>query len=708
MTTSSPTPSVAPVAASRWIQRSFWLLLVAMLLSVWAVIFRVDLNPKVESDFFFSSEDPAFRASLQIAERFPSKPQLIINAQGPDITSDEYVERIAQLTEALLADPDIDSVQSLTRGPANPASVLQSPVWSRLLLSDNPRATQLVALVNGAGGAELITRVEELLADRSRPSFVLEVSGVPYVVELIRRHLLRDLRTFSLAALLVFGLVISILYRSLAPVAGTLLSCVGACLLTLTVLHLIGTPIGLLTANIATIVFVLTLSHTVFLTANWQRLRSELDPPQALAEAIRITFTASFWCMVAALSGFGSLLLANAKPLRELGVSGVIGTAVAITVAYGFYPAFLKSARKAPSHHVAQATPIALTRALGPAIVVLAATIAAFGLAKINTDPSVFAYFARDGEIRAGLERLDRGGGSSPLLLVVKDPAGGRLDSRPTSAALSRLQQQLEKDPAVGVSLSLPLLLDEARRIPLAALLSTEQLVNILDSPRYDHIARSFVDDERRQGLFFLRMRETDRTEPRQAIIDRLMVRVTDAGLATELVGGLYDLQGKLGELVATSLVRELAGLLAFFVLVAAAVSRSPRTTAAMVICLAAVPVLLLGAMGHLGQPVDVISAPGANVAIALGIDAMIHLIMAVRRQRHTGVGLRDAWERACLQMRQPIVGAMLILAAGFGIFLLSSFPPTQRFGMLVAAGTLISAVMALVVLPFLVLVGRK
>ena len=111
--------------------------------------------------------------------------------------------------------------------------------------------------------------------------------------------------------------------------------------------------------------------------------------------------------------------------------------------------------------------------------------------------------------------------------------------------------------------------------------------------------------------------------------------------------------------------------------------------------------------MGHLRAPVDVISAPGANVAIALGIDAMIHLVMAVRRQRAAGDHETAAWANACAQMRIPIVGAMLILAAGFGIFVLSSFPPTQRFGLLVATGTMISAVMALLVLPFLATAGN-
>ncbi|MEM7349838.1 MAG: MMPL family transporter [Acidobacteriota bacterium] len=688
---------------------AFWVLLAAMAFSAWVVLFRVDLAPKVESDFFFSTEDPAFQASKEIAERFPSQEQLIVSAQGEDITSPDYIDQIRGLTEALTADPGINKVQSLTEGPTNPAAAAGSPIWSRLLLGDNPHATQLVASVADDADGDLIARIEAILADHDRPSFDLEISGVPYVVELIRRYLRRDLRIFSAAALLVFGLVISLLYRSVPPVSGTLLSCVGACLLTLTVLHLLAVPIGILTANIATIVFVLTLSHTVFLTANWQRLRAGRSPQDARSQAVRITFTASFWCMVAALSGFGSLLLANAKPLRELGVSGMVGTAVAITVAYGFYPFFLrsKSDPDATSSAAASASQ-RLPGARGPLVIAALCLVAAFGLAAIDTDPSIFAYFAEGSEIRNGLELFDRDGGSSPLYLVVTDPEGRRLDSRGTQDALSNLQKSLEAEPAVGVTLSLSVLLDEARKVPLAGFLPTEQLVNFLDSERYDHIARSFISEDRRQALYFLRMRETERKMSRRETLERLESLATEAGLETELIGGLYDLQGKLGELVAVSLVRELGGLLLFFIFVAAAVARTPRATLAMVLCLAAVPILLLGTMGHLGLPVDVISAPGANVAISLGIDAMIHLMMAVRRQRKGGHDERAAWTAACAQMQRPIVGAMLILATGFGIFVLSSFPPTQRFGILVAAGTLISAVMALVVLPWLATRGSR
>ena len=48
----------------------------------------------------------------------------------------------------------------------------------------------------------------------------LEVSGVPFVVEVIRRQLARDLRVFTGAALAVFGLLVALLYRDLRLAAG--------------------------------------------------------------------------------------------------------------------------------------------------------------------------------------------------------------------------------------------------------------------------------------------------------------------------------------------------------------------------------------------------------------------------------------------------------------------------------------------------------
>ena len=59
-------------------------------------------------------------------------------------------------------------------------------------------------------------------------------------------------------------------------------------------------------------------------------------------------------------------------------------------------------------------------------------------------------------------------------------------------------------------------------------------------------------------------------------------------------------------------------------------------------------------------------------------------------------------------QIGRPILGATGIICAGFGIFVLSSFPPTQRFGLAVILGTTAAATMSLVVLPRLAALGAR
>ncbi|MEE8523554.1 MAG: hypothetical protein V3T72_06450, partial [Thermoanaerobaculia bacterium] len=190
-----------------------------ILLSLLMVIWRVDLSPKVESDFFFSTDDPQLQASERIGELFPSRPQILITASGEDVLGADYLERLGALGDELEALDGIHSVQSLVHGPPSPAAVPKSPLWSRLLLGSSPRVSLMIATVAEGTGSELVGRVEEIVGRRHSPGFALRVSGVPYVVELIRRHLERDLRVFSTAALLIFGLLIASIYRSLRIVA---------------------------------------------------------------------------------------------------------------------------------------------------------------------------------------------------------------------------------------------------------------------------------------------------------------------------------------------------------------------------------------------------------------------------------------------------------------------------------------------------------
>lgn len=713
-------------ASPAWLRYGRVFAALGVLLAFALVLFVVDLSPQVESDFFFSNEDPQLRGSQQIAELFPSRDQLLIAASSPDIAGQAYLAQVARLTEALVAMPGIEAVQSLTRGPAAPQVVATSPVWSRLLLGRDPHTSLLVAtLADEAPRPALMASVESLLRQSESADFQLDASGVPWVVEMIRRALEHDLRTFSLIALLAFGALIAVVYRSLVIFAGSLLACLGSCATTLALLWAFSAPIGLLTANIVTIVFVLCLSHVVFLTANTRFELAALAPETmaheaategereaAVGRAVALTWQASIWCMATTLLGFASLLFSSAKPLRELGFAGSIGTLVAILVPYALYPPFLGYlARRGKSFGrlAGPQRPLKGRPAWVFTVVALALGLAALPLLpRLDTDPNLLSYFSPSGELYRGLERIDRHGGSSPLLLVVADPAGERLDGGQGPARLQALASALEEDGEVGSLLGLPILLAEARLNPLAVYLAPSQIVDLLMGPNFAHVARGFLTEDRQHALLLLRMREGERGAPRRQVIERLTAQVEKSGLVLEQKGGLYDLQASLGELVGRSLVEGLGGLLLLFLPIAWIVARNGRGMVAMILCLMLVPLLLLGFFSALGWPLDIISSPAANVAIGMGIDSMIHLTMAVRRRRAVGDDSAAAWAYARTRLWPAILGGAGILAAGFGLFVFSSFPPTQRFGLAVAFGTATAAAIALLVLPVVAGAGKE
>ena len=694
-----------------------WWLLALSLLAVMVVLVKVDLSPKVESDFFFSTDDPQLATSAEIDKLFPASSQLFLRVAG-EVHAADYQASIGTLTQRLQGVPGVEGVYSLTSGPKTAAGAFTSPFWSRLLVAQpaaggEPAATNLVVSLQGEAAAKTVRAVEEAvaMAGASQPEGKVEISGVPYVVELVRRYLLRDLKTFSAVAILLFGLMVGLLFRSPWIVAGTLATCLVACAATLAILALFAVPIGVLTANLVTIVFVLTLSHIVFLTSNWRRIAGEGTDDEgtggdAVREAMRRTFEASFWSMATTLLGFLSLLFAAAKPMRELGISGAVGALVAILVAYGLYPFFLRglspvalSATAPPAG--SGASVVAGHRRLALAVVLLC-LLAGLGIGRLNTDPGLLSFFKPGSELRQGLEAIDRDGGSSPLSIVVADPAGERIDNPEVVAKLDALQAAFEADPATGVVLSASPLLAEARASsPFAALLPAQGLLDLLSGPAFQGAALAFVTPERTQANFILRMREGDRPERREEVLGRLREAVESAGLEVRLMGGLYELQGKLSGLVARSLATGLGGLLVLFVLIAARVSRRLRTTLVMVAGLVLIPLALLGAMGWLRLPLDIISSPAANIAIALGVDSMIHLATAARRHRLAGLSLAAAWAQGRREMARPVLGATLVVASGFGIFALSSFPPTQRFGIAVVLGTVAAAAVTLSVLPW-------
>ncbi|NNK62498.1 MAG: MMPL family transporter, partial [Gemmatimonadetes bacterium] len=640
-------PTAAP--SPRRSRTGAWLSLGLVVASALAVARWVDLTPRVESDFFFAADDPQLVEDQAVRARYRTGQQAILrvvdpgaSAADPAVDRRETVDRIEALADAFAAVDGVERVYSAaTHDP-------DDPLYGRILAPPDPAASNIVLQLDETDPEVLVPRLEAVvtaLGDGLSPV----LSGAPVIIEQIRRSLFRDLLVFTGAAVLIVTLLVGFLYRDAAVLVGMLAASALAVNATLLAVRWMGVAIGLLTANLATIVFVLTLSHMVFITANARRaLADGAAPDEAARQGLREALEGSFWAMATTGLGFLSLLVATARPLRELGTAGAVGALLAFASAYTVYPRILgawgrhgNGSRLTPVGHGSDAGAVpaptdpgrpaasssaAALPASAAVVGVVVVGFLALGVPRVGTDPGLLDYFAADSEVHEALARIDADGGTSPLYLAVRDPDDGPLDTEEAYDRMSALQTRLESDPGVGVVLGPSVLIDQARTMPLARLLPLSVLLDIASSPRLDEVALGFVTADRDEGLYLLRMREAGRALERDSVLAQLRDAVEVEGLAPAGVAGLYDLQARLGALIRESLAVGLSGLWLLFLGVAAVVARATGTVLRMAVCLAVVPIVVLGVFGWLGISVDIITSPAASVALAVGVDAMLHL----------------------------------------------------------------------------------
>src|SRR5882724_4579150 len=210
---------------------SQWLMLAITGVLLLSVAILVDLNPVVDQNFFFSTNDPGIQQTKKIEQRFPSQPEVILAVSSRDISSSRYLERIQKLTQRAHTIGGVSAIKSLVEGPKSLEDALKSPFWSRLLISHDRKSSNVIIFVEGKETEKLIKRIERIMHELDEKDFRVHIAGPPYVVEMIRRSLAHDFRYFTLAAFVLFGLTMAALFRSLRVFLGMLSTCSTAVLL---------------------------------------------------------------------------------------------------------------------------------------------------------------------------------------------------------------------------------------------------------------------------------------------------------------------------------------------------------------------------------------------------------------------------------------------------------------------------------------------
>jgi len=129
-----------------------------------------------------------------------------------------------------------------------------------------------------------------------------------------------------------------------------------------------------------------------------------------------------------------------------------------------------------------------------------------------------------------------------------------------------------------------------------------------------------------------------------------------------------------------------------------AAIGIIPTMTAAMVI---------LGTMGWLGIPLDIMTITIAAITIGIGVDNTIHYVHRVREEFALDGDYWAAVERSHGSVGRAIYYTSITVTLGFSILALSNFIPTIYFGLLTGMAMLIALIANLTLLPLLIVQFR-
>ena len=116
---------------------------------------------------------------------------------------------------------------------------------------------------------------------------------------------------------------------------------------------------------------------------------------------------------------------------------------------------------------------------------------------------------------------------------------------------------------------------------------------------------------------------------------------------------------------------------------------------------------IVLGLMGLVGIPLDVMTITIAAIAIGIAVDNGIHYIYRFREEFRESGDYTETLHTCHVSTGRAIFYTSTTIIFGFSILVLSNFLPTIYFGVLTGLAMLIALLAALTLLPKLILVWR-
>ena len=700
-------------------------------------------------------------SELPLAEMIDNVPTLlsegtdIIKAEKEILTSPIYKNLIISddgRTTALQINikPNAELIAlTVTKSKLSEKLFSQTITYEENLLLNNVKNkyTQL-KLIHNENIHNLLADVRSIQNSFQESSGVeLRIGGIPMIADDMISYVKNDLINFGLGVFIFIIFTLIIIFRKLKWVILPILSCIYAVSIMIGLLGMIDWEVTVISSNFISLMLILTLSMNIHLIVRYRQLSSLMSNQYLI---VCETTKQMVWpCLYTALTtivAFASLVFSDIKPVIDFGYMMTFGLVVTFITSFILLPSILCLLSK-DEHFTENKTDsflftkllADLTLSKGKAITIitsLALIATIYGISQLKVENSFINYFKSNTEIYKGMKQIDdKLGGTTPLDIIIKfedekdtaddydDDFGDGLLEDDTEVDLEsqwfttdkinkikKVHDYLDSLPEIGKVLSLASTIRVAEKLnDNKELDSLEMALLYKRAPdKVKNIAvNPYISIKDNEARISIRVLDSKPELRRNELINKINYDIKNKlGFDSEsyFLTGVLVLYNNMLQSLFDSQILSLG-----FVMIGIGLMFMILFKSILLSFIGIVPNLLaatfvLGLMGLINLPLDMMTITIAAIAIGIAVDNSIHYIYRFREEYNLCHDYKESLYKSHNSIGRAIFFTSITIIFGFSILILSNFIPTIIFGLLTGLAMFIALLAVLTLLPKLII----
>ena len=576
----------------------------------------------------------------------------------------------------------------------------------------------------------------------------IHLGGIPMIANDMMSYIKSDIVVFGIGVFIFIILTLWLIFRNFKWVVMPLLGCATSVIIMIGLLGLLGWKVTVISSNFIALMLILNMAMNIHVTVRFLQLKKEFPEftkNEAVLEASKKMMLPILYTVLTTICAFLSLVFSGIKPIIDFGWMMPLGLIVSLLVTFLLLPSLLCLFSSNNEIGIKDTEKSFITSALSSftknnKILIFGATLiiiifSVVGISKLEVENSFINYFDKETEIYKGMKKIDDDlGGTTPLNVILNFPVkqkntGNGEDefdeweeeneasedkakywfTRDKMDKIIKVHDYLDSLPEIGKVLSFGSILRVAENLNNKELQSLEIAVLYSKIPEAikKEIVSPYISVEKDEARISVRIKDSMEDLRRNDLIKKINSELnTKLGLEKEeykLAGVLILFNNLLQSLFKSQILTlgivMLGIFLMFFILfrnmILSFIGVVPNFIAAF---------FILGIIGLLGIPLDMMTITIAAITIGIAVDNSIHYIYRFKEEFKKINNYNKTLDRCHSTVGIAILNTSITIVFGFSILVLSNFIPTIYFGVFTGIAMMLAMISVLTLLPKLIL----